>query len=74
VRYLLCGPNPEKAEEAHDYALLLLMVKTSLRVSEACTQRASQIKWDHGRWVVKFRVKGGEGTYAAASPRGEEGN
>ncbi|HEU4594560.1 MAG TPA: tyrosine-type recombinase/integrase [Pyrinomonadaceae bacterium] len=59
VRYLLSGPNSEKAEGARDYALLLLMVKTSLRVSEGCTLRASQIKWNHGRWVVKFRVKGG---------------
>ena len=59
VRYLLSGPNLEKAEGARDYALLLLMLKTSLRVSEACRLRASQIKWNHGRWVVKFRVKGG---------------
>jgi site-specific recombinase XerD len=59
VRYLLSGPNQETAEGARDYALLLLMLKTSIRVSEACGLRASHIKWNHGRWVVKFRVKGG---------------
>lgn len=59
VRYLLSGPDRAKAIGARDYAILLLMVKTSLRVTEACTLRISQIKWNHGRWVVKFRVKGG---------------
>jgi site-specific recombinase XerD len=59
ARYLLSGPNRETAEGARDYALLLLMLRTSLRVSEASGLRASQIKWNHGRWVVKLRVKGG---------------
>ena len=59
VRYLLSGPNREKAAGARDYALLLLMLRTSIRVSEACSLRLSQVKWSHGRWVIKFRVKGG---------------
>jgi integrase/recombinase XerD len=59
VRYLLSGPDREKAEGARDHALLLLILRTSLRVSEACTLRASQVSWNHGRWVIKFRVKGG---------------
>jgi site-specific recombinase XerD len=59
VRYFLSGPNRETAEGARDYALLLLMLRTSIRVSEACGLRLSQVKWSHGRWVIKFKVKGG---------------
>jgi integrase/recombinase XerD len=59
VRYLLSGPNRETAEGARDYALLLLMLRTSIRVSEACGLQLSQVKWSHGRWVIKFKVKGG---------------
>jgi integrase/recombinase XerD len=59
VHYLLSGPNRETAEGARDYALLLLMLRTSIRVSEACGLRLSQVKWSHGRWVIKFKVKGG---------------
>jgi len=59
VRYVLNGPDREKAQGARDYALLLIMLRTSLRVTEACGLRLSQVKWSHGRWVIKFRVKGG---------------
>jgi site-specific recombinase XerD len=59
VRYLLSGPNRETPDGARDYALLLLMLRTSIRVSEACGLRLSQVKWSHGRWVIKFKVKGG---------------
>lgn len=59
VRYVLSGPDREKADGARDYALLLLMLRTSIRVSEACNLRLSQLKWSHGRWVIKFKVKGG---------------
>jgi integrase/recombinase XerD len=59
VRYLLSGPDKERATGARDYALLLLMLRTSIRVSEACGLRYSQVKWSHGRWVIKFKVKGG---------------
>lgn len=59
VNYLLAGPDRSTPEGSRDYALLLLMLRTSLRVSEACRLQSSSIKWSHGRWVVKFQVKGG---------------
>ncbi len=59
VRYLLSGPDRSKAEGARDYALLLTMLRLGLRVSEVCSLRASAIKWSHGRWVLKCKVKGG---------------
>jgi integrase/recombinase XerD len=59
VRYVLSSPDREKAGGARDYALLLLMLRTSIRVSEACKLRLSQVKWNHGRWVIKVKVKGG---------------
>ncbi|NJM52146.1 MAG: tyrosine-type recombinase/integrase [Blastocatellia bacterium] len=59
VSYVLSGPDQSKAEGARDYALILLMLRTSLRVSEACSLKVSSIKWSHGRWILKFKVKGG---------------
>jgi site-specific recombinase XerD len=59
VRYLLSGPDREKAGGARDYALMLVMLRLSLRVSEVCSLRASSIKWSHGRWTLRCKVKGG---------------
>jgi integrase/recombinase XerD len=59
VRYLLSGPDREKAEGARDYALMLVMLRLSLRVSEVCSLRASSEKWSHGRWTLRCKVKGG---------------
>jgi site-specific recombinase XerD len=59
VRYLLSGPDRSRPEGARDYALLLIMLRLGLRVSEACSLQASSIKWSHGRWILKFKVKGG---------------
>lgn len=59
VRYLLSGPDREMATGARDYALLTLMLRTSMRVSEVTGLRVSALKWTHGRWVVRLKVKGG---------------
>jgi integrase/recombinase XerD len=59
VRYLLAGPDREKPEGARDYALMLVMLRLSLRVSEVCSLRASSVKWSHGRWTLRCKVKGG---------------
>ena len=59
VRYLLTGPDRSKPEGARDYALMLVMLRLGLRVSEACSLRASSIHWSHGRWTVRLKVKGG---------------
>jgi site-specific recombinase XerD len=59
VQYLLAGPDRARVDGARDYALMLLMVRTSLRVSEACGLKRSSIIWSHGRWLLKFQVKGG---------------
>jgi integrase/recombinase XerD len=59
VSHLLAGPNRTTPEGARDFAIMLVMLRTSLRVSEVCSLRSSSIKWSHGRWVMKFKVKGG---------------
>jgi len=59
VRYLLSSPNREKPEGMRDYALMLVMLRLSLRVSEVCSLRASSVKWSHGRWTLRCKVKGG---------------
>jgi Site-specific recombinase XerD len=59
VGYILAGPDREKPEGARDYAILLTLLRTSLRVAELVGLRTSSIKWSHGRFVLKFKVKGG---------------
>ncbi len=59
VRYLLAGPDRGEPEGARDYALMLVMLRLSLRVLEVCSLRASSVKWSHGRWTLRCKVKGG---------------
>ena len=59
VRHVLAGPDRSTPSGARDYALMLLMLRTSLRVAEACSLKLSSIRWSHGRWTLKFKVKGG---------------
>ena len=69
VRYLLSGPDREKPDGARDYALMLVMLRLSQRVSEVCSLRASSVKWSHGRWTLRCKVKGRQGGLAAAEGR-----
>jgi integrase/recombinase XerD len=59
VRYLLSGPDRSKPEGARDYAMLLIMLRLSLRLAEVSQLRLSSIKWSHGRWILKCKIKGG---------------
>lgn len=59
VRNLLASPDRTKAEGARDYALLLVMLRLSLRLSEVCNLRRSSITASQGRWILKCKVKGG---------------
>jgi site-specific recombinase XerD len=59
VRRILCGPDRRRPEGARDYAILLVMLRLGMRVSEVCSLKASDLHWSHGRWIVRFRVKGG---------------
>src|SRR5215213_3436721 len=59
VRHLLASPDKTKPEGARDYAMLLVMLRLSLRLSEVCSLRRSSITASQGRWVLKCKVKGG---------------
>lgn len=59
VNYILAAPDKEKTEGARDYAILLTLLRTSLRVAEVCSLKSSSIRWNSGRWTLKFKVKGG---------------
>jgi integrase/recombinase XerD len=59
VRNLLAAPDKRKPEGARDYALLLVMLRLSLRLSEVCRLRRSFITASQGRWILKCKVKGG---------------
>lgn len=59
VRYLLSGPDQNSVIGARDYALLLLLCRTFLRVAEAARVRVSDFQWTQGRWTLTVQVKGG---------------
>lgn len=59
VRHLLAWPDRSTPEGARDYALLSVLVRLGLRVSEACSLRASSIGRSGERWTVRLKVKGG---------------
>ena len=60
VRHLLSGPDRGRAEGARDYALMLVMLRLSLRLAEVSQLRVSSIRWSHGRWTLRCKVKGGK--------------
>lgn len=60
VRHLLSGPNRSKVEGARDYAVMLVMLRLSLRLAEVSQLRVSSIRWSHGRWTLRCTIKGGK--------------
>ena len=58
VRNLLAGPDKSKPEGARDYALMLVMLRLSLRLAEVVSLRRSSIVWDR-RWKLHCKIKGG---------------
>ena len=59
ARYLFASPDRSRPAGARDYAIILIMSRMSLRVSEVASLKASSITWSHGRSILKFKVKGG---------------
>jgi integrase/recombinase XerD len=59
VKHLLVGPDRSKPEGARDFALMLVMLRLALRVSEVSRIRKSSIVWRDGRWTLALKVKGG---------------
>ncbi|HKX30795.1 MAG TPA: tyrosine-type recombinase/integrase [Blastocatellia bacterium] len=59
VMRLINAPDQNRTDGARDHALLLVLARTSLRVSEVRNLRLSSIVWSHGRWTARVRVKGG---------------
>jgi integrase/recombinase XerD len=60
VRHLLSGPDRSKPEGARDYAMMLVMLRLSLRLAEVSQLRLSSVKWSHGRWILRCKIKGGK--------------
>jgi integrase len=40
--------------------MMLVMLRLSLRLAEVSQLRFSSIKWSHGRWILKCKIKGGK--------------
>ena len=59
VDHILRGPNRSTTEGARDYALMMVMLRLSLRLTEVSTLKVSSIKWGDKKWVLTCRVKGG---------------
>ncbi|HEY0323459.1 MAG TPA: tyrosine-type recombinase/integrase [Pyrinomonadaceae bacterium] len=60
VRHLLSGPDKSKPEGARDYAMMLMMLRLSLRLAEVSSLQKSAIRWSHGRWILRCKIKGGK--------------
>ena len=58
VRDLLAGPDRNTAVGARDYAILLLLARTSLRAAEVASVRTSSIRRNKGLWTIAVVVKG----------------
>lgn len=60
VRLLLELPKKATIAGARDYALILLMVRTFMRVSETVSLREEDFYYNQNSWYVKVKIKGGE--------------
>lgn len=56
---LLASLDRSYPEGARNYAMLLVMLRLSLRVSEVCQLRSSSIRVGVSQWVLTCQVKGG---------------
>jgi integrase/recombinase XerD len=68
VRCLLSGPDRSTPMGARDYALLTVMLRMALRVSEVCSLCPSSIIKERGILAVRVRIKGGW-THKLALPK-----
>lgn len=59
VRYLLYTINRDNPTDLRDLAIIYCILRLSLRVSEICYFKVSDIKKDGRFWVVDYRSKGG---------------
>lgn len=60
VRLLLELPKKDTIIGSRDLALILLMVRTFMRVSEAVSLREDDFYYNQNSWFVKVKIKGGE--------------
>lgn len=59
VRYLLYTINRDNPTDKRDLAIIYSILRLSLRVSEICHLKVSDIKKDGRHWVIDYRSKGG---------------
>ena len=59
VRYLLYTINRDNSMDKRDLAIIYSILKLSLRVSEICHLKVSDVKREGKHWVVDYRSKGG---------------
>lgn len=60
VRYLLYSVHRDNPLDLRDFAIIYLILRTSLRVSEVCQIKVSDIKRDGSRPVIDYKSKGGK--------------
>lgn len=59
VRYLLYTVNRDNPIDKRDLAIIYSMLRLSLRVSEICHLKVSDIKKEGRHWIIDYRSKGG---------------
>jgi len=59
VRYLLYTIHRNNPVDLRDFAIVYSILRLSLRVSEICHLKISDIKKDGRHWVIDYRSKGG---------------